>query len=72
MKKDRLETLMNLDGIIKTYNENEYDTSAVEKIFNDIRASDVTYINKELSEEITATLNKFYDDHKIWEGVDVD
>jgi|JYMV01.1.fsa_nt_gi K+/H+ antiporter YhaU regulatory subunit KhtT len=72
MKKDRLETLMNLDGIIKTYNENEYDTSALEKIFNDIRASDVTYINKELSEEITATIDKFYDDHKIWEGADVD
>jgi hypothetical protein len=63
---------MNLDGIIKTYNENEYDTSALEKIFNDIRASDVTYINKELSEEITATIDKFYDDHKIWEGADVD
>lgn len=72
MKKNRLETLMNLDGIIKTYNEEEYDTSEIVKIFNEIKESDIEYINKELSERITDILNKFFDDHNIWEGIDID
>ncbi|HIF47044.1 hypothetical protein [Candidatus Thioglobus sp.] len=63
---ERFEALMNLHGIIGVYSD-IYNTSEVEDVFAELRATDSDKIEKNLKKKISKVLDKFFDDSGIWE-----